>query len=68
MAQSGHGMAMLPLSRELLRISYRTIKAAIQAGRRTVSLYLTVVAFDNLAQLRPFGEVLEVESDVVCLR
>ena len=32
----------------------------------TVRFDLPVVAFNDLAQLGPFGEVLEVEADVVC--
>lgn len=33
--------------------------------RRAVAFYLPVNAFDDLAELRPFCEILEVEANVV---
>jgi hypothetical protein len=36
--------------------------------KRTVALNLSVVTFNDAAEVRPSGQIIEVEFDIICLR
>lgn len=48
-------------------LNFRLVLLSCGAGLLTVCFDLPIVPFDNLAQLRPTGEIFEVESDIVRL-
>ena len=68
MVLRGPGKATLPLSRELVQYQSGCSHDSAYERKLTVSFDLATRTFNDFAKLRPFGEVFQVEADIIRFR